>query len=88
MQGFSNLVKYKAMYVFDASREDELTLREGDIVNVILLIDSFIKQRLTYINFLILRMICQSKLMKVGYSANATVDRACFQKRLRPSSPT
>jgi hypothetical protein len=36
MQGFSNIVKYKVMYMFDASREDELTLREGDIVNVII----------------------------------------------------
>ena len=28
------MVKYKALFSFDASREDELTLREGDIVNV------------------------------------------------------
>lgn len=29
-----SLIKYKALFAFDATREDELNLREGDIVNV------------------------------------------------------
>lgn len=29
-----NVVKYRAMYQFDASREDELSVREGDMINV------------------------------------------------------
>ena len=29
-----SLIKYKALFAFDATREDELSLREGDIVNV------------------------------------------------------
>ena len=29
-----SVIKYKALFAFDATRDDELTLREGDIVNV------------------------------------------------------
>lgn len=31
---FFNATKYRAMYQFDASREDELSIREGDVINV------------------------------------------------------
>jgi hypothetical protein len=27
-------VKYKAMYTFEATREDELTVTDGDVINV------------------------------------------------------
>lgn len=30
----ANIVKFKAMYQFDASREDELSIKDGDIINV------------------------------------------------------
>ncbi|CAF0787535.1 unnamed protein product [Brachionus calyciflorus] len=30
----ANWIKFKALYTFEAQREDELTIREGDIVNV------------------------------------------------------
>lgn len=30
----SATIKYKALYTFEASREDELTVRDGDIINV------------------------------------------------------
>lgn len=30
----SALIKYKAIFAFDATRDDELSIKEGDIINV------------------------------------------------------
>ena len=34
VQTAQNIVKYRAMFAYDATREDELSIKEGDLINV------------------------------------------------------
>lgn len=34
VQTAQNIIKYRAMFAYDATREDELSIKEGDLINV------------------------------------------------------
>ena len=89
----SQLVKYKAMYTYEATREDELTIREGDLIQVMRFHFSFC---LTIVLQMAIfatktttttkRSIIRSKRTKDGYGASAKVAQVSSRAHLLPNS--